>query len=352
VSPSGGGRPTIRDVAEAAGVSVTTVSHVLNEVPSARVAAATRELVRKTAAELAYSPSRLARGLRLKQSLTLALIGDEIVTTPYAGRMIQGAQDAAMARGRTLLLFNTGGVPAVEEQILTNLGEYQVDGVIYAALYHRKVAVPRQLSEYSVVLLDCFAGKSAPPAIVPDEYTGACDAMRQLTAAGHRRIGHITIPEPIPAQVARLRAYRDTLPAQDGAPQRPMVAEGAVNEARGGYPAALSLLRSANPPTALFCFSDRMAMGAYQAAAELGLSIPGDLSVVGFDDQALIADSLFPGLTTVALPHYDMGAWSVNTLVDFVEGVSVPRSGEVTLAACPVVVRESVRVVGGATDTA
>jgi LacI family transcriptional regulator len=332
-------RATIRDVAESAGVSVTTVSHVLNEVASARVAAETRQRVTEAAARLGYAPSRMARGLRLKESLTLALIGDQIVTTPYAGRIIQGAHDAAFDRGRSLLLFNTGGSPEVEQRVLETLGTYQVDGVIYAAMYHQQVEVPTALDGYPVVLLDCFGGETSPPAVVPDEYQGASDAIQQLVDAGHRQIAHITIPEDIPAKTARLRAVRDALEAV-GAPV-PLVAE-AANDAAGGFEAASDLLDRPDRPTAIFCFSDRMAMGAYRAAADLGLSIPRDLSIVGFDDQELIADGLYPGLTTVALPHYEMGVWAVNSLIDLAHGESDLRPGQVDLMACPVVVRSSI----------
>jgi LacI family transcriptional regulator len=335
----GAARTTIRDVAEAAQVSVTTVSHVLNGVTSARVAAETRQRVTEAADRLGYAPSRMARGLRLKESLTLALIGDQIVTTPYAGRIVQGAHDAAFEHGRSLLLFNTGGSLEVEQRVLETLGTYQVDGVIYAAMYHRQVVVPSALDSYPVVLLDCFGDASSPPAVVPDEYQGASDALRQLIDAGHRRIGHITIPEAIPARTARLRAVRDALDAVGAA--APLVAEGR-NDAAGGFSAASELLDRADRPTAIFCFSDRMAMGAYRAAAELGLSIPRDLSIVGFDDQELIADGLHPGLTTVALPHYEMGVWAVNSLIDLSHGENDLQPGQVNLMACPLVMRSSV----------
>lgn len=121
--------------------------------------------------------------------------------------------------------------------------------------------------------------------------------------------------------------------------------EAAASDARGGYEAARRILAGSNPPSGLFfCYNDRMAMGAYRAAAELGLSIPADLSVVGFDDQELIAAGLYPGLTTVALPHYGMGAWAAERLVGMVEG-KLPadhKGPEPALLPCPAVIRESV----------
>ena len=115
------------------------------------------------------------------------------------------------------------------------------------------------------------------------------------------------------------------------------------SEPGGGYLAARALLSLPDPPTALFCFNDRMAMGAYRAAAELGLRIPADLSVIGFDNQEIIADGLYPGLTTVALPHYEMGQWAMRTLLRRIESRRPYRS-EAGLhpMPCPLVRRDSI----------
>jgi LacI family transcriptional regulator len=111
--------------------------------------------------------------------------------------------------------------------------------------------------------------------------------------------------------------------------------------AEGGYRAARQVLSTRNRPTAVFCFNDRMAMGAYRAAAELGLRIPDDVSVIGYDNQELIADGLYPGLTTVALPHYEMGRWAAETLLGMVEQDTAPAGPFPVLLPCPVVRRGS-----------
>src|SRR5215210_7920599 len=128
-----GGRPSIRDVAEQAGVSVTTVSHVLNDWEGARVSEETRLRVRTAARQLGYAPNRLARGLRLQRSNTLAMVSDHIATTPHAGRVILGALETASKRGWTLLLFTTVGDPDTEERDVRALRAHQVDGVLYAS---------------------------------------------------------------------------------------------------------------------------------------------------------------------------------------------------------------------------
>ena len=165
--------------------------------------------------------------------------------------------------------------------------------------------------------------------------------MRELAAHGHREIGFLNNQDDIPATGLRLAGFRRGL-EEIGVAFRPdMVISDEANSA-GGYRAATKLLDRPGRPTALFCFNDRMAMGAYQAAADLGLRIPEDLSVVGFDNQENIADGLRPGLTTLALPHYEMGQWAVRTLVDLVDsGDQQPCPAGVTLP-CPLVRRASV----------
>jgi LacI family transcriptional regulator len=334
----------IRQVAAEAGVSVTTVSHVLNEVPHAQVREETRQRVLLAAQRLGYRANRAAQSLRTQRTKTLALVSDAIATTPYAGQLILGAQRAAQARGYTVLLFNTDYDPAVEEQELVALTEYQVDGVIYATMYHRVVSVPAVLAGTPLVLLDAESPDSDAPSVVPDELGGGRTATEELVANGHRRIGFVTNVDDVPATHGRLQGYRDALAAA-GVDFDPELVAAAESETWGGYLAASSLLKLADRPTALFCYNDRMAMGAYRAAAELRLRIPEDLSVVGFDNQELITRGLFPELTSVALPHYDMGYWATETLtalLDEPEADHAPAPRPL-LMPCPLVRRSSVR---------
>jgi LacI family transcriptional regulator len=335
-------KATIRDVAQRARVSVTTVSHVLNRVPGARVSEETRQRVEKAAVALGYAPSRLAQGLRLQRSRTLGLIGDEIATTPYAGRIILGAQEAASAQGWVLLLMTTGNQPEVESREIQSLLQHQVEGVLYATMYHRQVRVPAQLAGVPVVLLDARCDDPAVPSVVPDEVEGGYAAVRELISHGHRRIGFLTNRDDIPATHGRLAGYRDAL-AEAGVPYRSELVVAEESDSRGGYRAARHILGRPDRPTALFCFNDRMAMGAYQAAAELGLRIPADISVVGYDNQELIADGLHPGLTTMALPHYEMGAWAVTTIIEMIDGtLGATRQPWPVTMRCPIMRRKSI----------
>lgn len=335
-------KTTLRDVANRSGFSITTVSHVLNDVPGKRIPAATRERVRAAAAELDYSPNRLAQGLRLQRSNTLGFVNDQITTSPHAGQTILGAQDAAAEHGSLLLLMTTGNDPDLENREIQALRDRQVDGIVYAAEYHRVLTPPAALRGVPAVLLDARSSTEGFSCVVPDEVGGAMTAIKELTDHGHRRIGFVTNIMDIPATRLRLEGFRKGLRLAHRTYQKALVVED-VSEAAGGFRAASTLLRRppADRPTAIFCFNDRMAMGAYQAAAELGLRIPDDLSIVGFDDQELISAGLRPGLTTVALPHYAMGRWAVTTLLRDIEteGKEPPRS---EILACPLVRRASV----------
>lgn len=329
---------SIKDVAARAGVSVTTVSHVLNDVPGKRISDATRDRVRKAAEELGYAPSSVARNLRLQRSQMLALISDEIATTPYAGRMILGAQEAASKAGWLLMLVNTGSDSEFEAAEIQALRQRQVDGFLYATMYHREVTIPEAVSGVPTVLLDARSSDKDTSSVVPDEVAGGRTATEELIRHGHQRIGFLNNSDDIPATHGRLRGYMQALQAA-GLTYDERLVTARHSDTEGGVQGARQLLSATDRPTALFCFNDRMAMGAYHAAAELGLRIPQDLSVVGFDNQELIADGLRPGLTTVALPHYEMGAWAVDALIARIEGNERPQHAKLS---CPLVVRASV----------
>ena len=176
-------RATIKDVAERSGVSITTVSHVLNEVPGKRVSSATRARVLKSAEELLYSPNRLARGLRTQRTQMIGFLSDRVTTTPFAGRMILGAQDAAAEAGSMLVLLNSGGDPELEEREVQALLERQVDGIVYALFYHRVVTPPASLRSGPVVLLDARTPDGSISSVVPDEVGGSRAAVEELLAS-------------------------------------------------------------------------------------------------------------------------------------------------------------------------
>jgi LacI family transcriptional regulator len=330
----------IRDVAAHAGVSVTTVSHVLNDVPGKRISPETRDRVRRAAEELGYAPNGVARSLRLQRSQMIGLVSDEIATTPHAGQIILGAQDAASKHGWLLMLVNTGVDVEFEAAEIQALRQRQVDGFLYARMYHQVVALPPSLAGVPTVLLDARTTDPSIPSVVPDEEAGGRAATRELIYHGHTRIAFLNNVDDIPATSGRLAGYRAAL-AEAGIQFDGRWVVAGSSDTDGGLSAARQVLSGPDRPTALFCFNDRMAMGAYHAAAERGLRIPDDLSVIGFDNQELIADGLRPRLTTLALPHYDMGAWAVETLIRRIDGLERDGPDNVALT-CPLVARESV----------
>lgn len=331
-------RTTIRDVAAKAGVSVATVSVVLNDRPGARIPASTERRVREAAAELEYRSSSLARNLRRRTTSTIGFLSDEIATTPYAVRMVEAASDVARENGLLLMLVNTGNDPGVETSAIAELAGHHVDRYVYALMHHRVVDVPERLGD-NVVVLDGQDRSGRHLSVAPDEVRAAIEAVDHLLALGHRRIAFLTDhDEEAVATGLRLEGYRTAL-ERAGIPFDPrLVAYGnGRGEPGGGETAADEVLALSERPTALFCFNDRMAMGAYRSIRRHGLRIPEDISVVGFDDLELIAGHLDPPLTTMALPHYEMGRWAMQALLDEAR----PDEGAAHLMHCPIVVRAS-----------
>jgi LacI family transcriptional regulator len=329
--------PTMRDIARLAGVSQTTVSFVLNNKPNIAIADETRQKIWQVVEELGYRPNSLARSLRSNRTRLIGFVSDEIATTPFAGGIIQGAQETAWNAGYLLLLINTGRSPEARDEAVRVMLEHQVEGILYASWFHRRVDPPAMLREAPCVLLDCFAADASLPSVVPDEVQGAFTAVEHLLAKGHRRIGFINLDDRIPAVRGRLTGYKQALAAHS-VPFDPSLVVAVDRNAHGGYQGALDLMHLPQPPTALFCFNDRMAMGAYDALRKLGLAVGADVAVVGFDNQEIIAAQLYPGLTTMELPHYGMGEWGVNCLLEHALRMPPPVQHKI---ACPLIERQS-----------
>lgn len=325
---------TMRDVARAAGVSVATVSHVVNDKPGARIGEDARRRVHEAIEALGYRPNALAKTLSEGNSRFIGLVADAIATTPFAGQIIHGAQDEAWRHGFVLLVANTEGNAAAENDAIAMMLEHQVRGILYSTWYHREIAVPPPLQHTETVLVNCFSADDAFPAVVPDEVQGGRTATEELLSAGHRRIAFVNTTSPSPARDGRLAGYRAALADAGVVGDDALIFE-AAPEQEGGYDIAGAVVASG--ATAVFCHNDRVAMGLYDGLRDRGLRIPDDVAVMGFDNQDVIAAHLRPPLSTVALPHYELGAAGVRTLL----GLEAPASGARQLVACPPVLRES-----------
>jgi LacI family transcriptional regulator len=315
---------------------------VLNGVENIAIPHETRQRVVQAAEELGFRPHPMARGLRGGRSHVLGLVTSDIVTTPFAVEIVKGAQDAALARGLTLLIVDTGGSQAAAEEAVERLAEWRVDGMIFATEYHRAYSVPAG-AHTPTVLVNCFADPQthdgrAIPTIVPDEVQGGRVATQALLEAGHTRIGFINGPaDYAPAHDGRLVGYRQALELAGVTFDADLVRTGDWWQESGARHSA-ELLALPNPPTGIFCANDWMAMGAFDAIKEAGRRIPQDVAVVGFDNRVEIADHMRPRLTTVALPYHEMGKRAVEVLLD-------PQrcaAGATERIPCPLVRRSSV----------
>lgn len=329
--------PSMYDVARRAGVSQTTVSFVVNDVANANLPAETRERVWAAIKELGWRPNAMARGLSLRQSQTIGFISDEIATTSHAGKIIQGAQDAAWAHDKLLLVIDVNQDRRREQRAIEMMLERQVEGLIYATMYHHAVRLDPIETDIPIMLLDCFDNEGLYPAIIPDEVQGGRIATEALITRGHRRIGFINNSDPIPAAVGRLEGYRAALAAA-GLPFDEHLVCAGPSSGTTGFHCTQELFLLPEPPTALFCFSDVIAMGAYDALKQRGLRIPDDVAVVGFDNLEVVAAHVYPPLSTVELPHYEMGRRAINGLLAAEPG---PRTVTRHLVPCRFIERSS-----------
>jgi LacI family transcriptional regulator len=325
------------DVANAAGVSQTTVSLVLNGIREARLSAGTRQRVREAAEAIGYTLARPPLEAHAGAS-TIAFLADEIATDPWCAMQLEAVREAAWEHGLTVSAGVSHGDPELERVLLREMLGQPLVGLVYATILTRSVRPLPAFRTTPTVLLNCFVPDHALPAVVPGEILGGYVATRHLLRAGHRRIGHIHGQSWTDPARDRIRGYRRALAEHDILYDPALLRPGNW-EPSSGHEGTLALLALPDPPTAIFAASDMIALGVYDALKEHGLAIPGDVSVVGYDDRE-VARFMRPALTTVVLPHTAMGHQAVEVLVD---GQKLPglRQPQIKVE-CPLVDRESV----------
>jgi len=329
-------RITMRDVAQQAQVSQSTVSLVLNEVEDQRISEATRQRVWTAARELGYRLGPLGSAPGRKRTPLIAMLVDDL-SAVYPLTLLEGVHEGVAAMEHHLAIFATHGVADVERQALHELQGLAPAGVIYATMFTRPVSPPAELRRHRFVLLNCYARTREAPSIVPAEAAGGYAATRHLIERGRRRMAIITGDPWQDAARERLQGYRRAL-ASFGLPIEPhYVRVGRWNFA-SGFEATLDLMRLAVPPDAIFCQSDSMGRGCLAALQSLGKAVPDEVAIVGYDDRDLAKD-LNPPLTTVVLPHTEMG----RRAIDFLVGPA--RTNRIRThrmkVRCPLVVRSS-----------
>jgi len=332
----------LKDIAQDVGVSVSTVSLVLNGKSGGRVNEETAQVIRAAAERLGYYPNLAAKTLRSKRTHTIGLLADSIAGSPFSPELIRGAQQAAWDAGYVLFSVYLRTDRDSEELALQSLLQRDVEGLILATDYHRVRPVPSLPADVPIVCADCRPAdeRAAGYAVIPDEYQGAHAATTHLIEQGHTRIGYIgTADRRFIAREMREEGWRAAL-VEAGIDPDPLLVENVEDPtAPEGRRAARALLDRARP-TAVFCFGDLIAMGVLQVAGERGIRVPADLSIVGFDDQPTIATALDPPLTTVRLDHHAMGARAVEAVIAAING-NAGHPG-VELTPCPLIRRSTV----------
>lgn len=305
------------DVAQAAGVSQSTVSMVLNHVTGARLSAETRARVLGTAITLGYRLPRREAQPALQDGVRRNVIGylvDEISTSPHPVVSVDGARDAAWEQGCLLHVAVTRNNPEQEAAaIATLLDNPALVGIVYSTIFTRRVSVPESLSRVPTVLLNCHDAEKHYCAVVPAEVTGGHTATEHLIQQGHRRIGFINGEPWMEAAQDRYKGYRRALATAD-LPLDPALVRDGDWMSGTGFEGTLQLMQLPQPPTAIFCANDLMALGALEALKQLKLRVPEDVSVLGYDDQE-ISRHTHPPLSTLVLPNYEMGQTAVEQLL-------------------------------------
>lgn len=330
---------TLNDIAELAGVSVSTVSRVLNDkAEKYRISAGTEARILEAAKKLNYRPNQIARGLRLKKTNTVGIIAPD-VSNPFFAYIIKRVQNIAHNLGYSVVVCNTDENLEQEVEHVNVLYRNRVDGLI-------AMPVGQEYDHYAewferghpLVLLDrCFDALDASSVVV-DNYAGSSEAVEHLIRHGHRRIAIIQGLPGTYTNNERLRGYRDEL-QKHGIPYDASLVVGGDFREENGYMETKLLLTSSDPPTAIFATSDLITLGALKAIDEEGLEIPADVSLIMFDDFDF-APYLKCPITAVRQPKEMMGEMAVKLLVEELKGER--KAGKRVVLKTELIVRSSV----------
>jgi len=311
----------IHDVAKLANVSIATVSRVLTP-GNHKVNEDTAEKVRQAVKELDYRPNALARALQMKKSMTVGVIIPDISNHYYA-EIVHGIQNVAEKKGYNIILQNTD---RSNDQIVKSiylLREKIVDGMIFSGGTingYEQLSALKELHDRVVVI-----GRHDVnfPAVLVDNISAATQAVEHLIGIGHNRIGFLGWSEDSTTGMDRLSGYKNVL-AQNGLKFEPSLVYQGELTPEGGYTAAKKILSSSNRPTAILAGNDLMAYGVIYAGIEMGLRIPEDLAVIGFDNIPL-SSFFIPPLTTIEIPMFNLGTDAMNTLIGLINNDKVSK---------------------------
>lgn len=303
---------TIKHVAARAGVSFTTVSHVLNS--TRRVSDSARQRVEAAIAEMGYAPSAVARALKMSETLILGVIVPNI-TNPFFAELTRGIEDRCRQTDYSVFLCNTDDDPQRQARYLQRLLERRVDGLLLAAAAADAVPLVRRLEAAHVptVVIDRTLPGLAADLVRVDHQAGAALGVEHLIGLGHRRIACLAGPSPFAVSRARVAGWRQAMNDAQLPIDERWLYEGDFSAAAGH--AMTSRLLAEHDVTAIFAGNDLLAIGALRAAAERGVSVPAQLSVIGFDGID-VGGYVYPALTTVAHPIRTMGEMAASVLFE------------------------------------
>jgi len=332
----------IRDLAKVLGISITTVSRVLNgKAEKYRISAHTQERVLQAAREYDYVPNKLARGLKLARTDTLGLIIPDI-SNPFFADIAQSIEKEARSRGYSLILCDSGENYLEEKDLIGLLLSHKVDGIIIAPIgTDYKHIIQTYNSGIPLVVVDrCFPDMGLP-SITSDNYQGGQDAANYLISMGHRKIACIKgIPKSQPT-IERVRGYKDAL-RNSGIPIDESLIVGDNYNTENGYKQTRILFSMGDPPTAIFALSNLIGLGVIKAVHEMKLNIPRDISLISFDEQPYSAFLGTP-MTTIDQKKDEMGQLAVNVLLRYVEDKEYRKKIVNMTLETNLIVRDSVK---------
>lgn len=308
----------MRDVALLAEVDASTVSRALNPATRHKVSLETEQRIRAAAQQLGYRMNSLARGLRLNQTMAVGMILPDIAN-PFFPPVVRGAEDELARTGRSLIVMNTDDDIGRETAAIEQLVERHVDALILATS-HLASRAPAGALDTPCVLVNRVSQSEGTPSVVPDDRRGVRLAVRHLVKLGHRRIAHIAGTQDTSTGLVRRREFEAACSSFGVAGE---VREAAAFTQKAGREAAAGLL-AGRPPSAVIAANDLMAIGCLQAAAEAGVRVPEEMSVIGYDDMPML-DQLHPPLTTVRVPQYRMGQEAAKLVIAAIEAAGAGR---------------------------
>jgi LacI family transcriptional regulator len=315
--------PTIRDVAERAGVSVGTVSHVLSG--SGTVSAARRERVLAAIRDLDYRLNPIARSLKTRQTKMLgAVVAD--ITNPFYPQLVRGAEDAALKRHYILITVNTDDQVEREREVMAMLLARRVDGLLLVPSPNakdRSHIVAALAAGTPLVAVDRYVEGIETDSVAVNNSKGVQMAMNHLIRLGHKRIAYVGADWELSNTRQRRRGYEQAL-HDAGIPLDPAILCFGDFRQPSGYRLTKELCLSSDPPTAIFAGNAMMGMGALQAVQELGLKCPQEISIAIFDDLPFM-NIVQPHPTAVSQPAYAIGVRAADLLIDRIEGKTMPR---------------------------